>query len=249
MVKNHIKRINAPKRWDILRKDNKFISRPNPGRKLELAVSLNTALKEMLGKTKTTKESKYLIKHKQVLVNGVRRYDEKFGVGFLDVVSLPEVDEHYRLVVTAQDKLAFVKISSQESKLKASKVSNKTLVPGGKAQVNCSDGRNFLMDGKESQKVSTNDTLVYTMPEQDVKETIKLEKGALVFLYQGKHIGKLVHVEEFKSGNIMFKEDGETVETKQAYAFAVGKEKPVITISADTASAKKASGSKKAKKE
>jgi small subunit ribosomal protein S4e len=230
MVKNHIKRINAPKRWDILRKEHKFISKPNPGRNLDLAISLNTALKEMLSKTNTTKESKYLIKHKGVLVNGVRRYDEKFPVGFLDVLTLPELSEHYRLVVDDQGKLTFLKITEAESKIKISKVAGKALQKEGKIQLNCTDGRNFIVDQKDAEKISTNDTVVYTLPEQKMKETIKLEKGCLVFLYKGKHIGRVVKSLDFRGSTMIFKADDETLETKKSYAFAVGKDKQEITL-------------------
>ena len=230
MVKNHIKRINAPKRWDILRKEKTFITRPNPGRNLALAVSLNTALKEMIGKTKTTKESKYLIRYKQALVNGVRRYDDKFPIGFLDVLSLPEEGENYRLIVSGQNTLAFLKITPDDAKLKVSKVANKTSLPSGKFQVNCTDGRNFIMEKKDVDGISTNDAVVYTIPDQKVKEVLKLEKGNLVYLYKGKHIGQVVKVEDFKESNIIFKIGNESFETKRSYAFPGGKDKPVIAI-------------------
>ncbi|MBN2141700.1 hypothetical protein JW711_00055 [Candidatus Woesearchaeota archaeon] len=232
MVKNHIKKINAPKSWNILRKDTKFISRPNPGRRLALATSLNTCLKDMLGKTKTTKESKYLIRYNKVIVNGVQRFDEKFPVGFFDVLSLPESNESFRMIVNAKGQLELVKITEAESKVKISKVANKVLQKGGKVQVVCTDGRSFLMTTSEAAKLSTNDTLVYSIPNQKLTDTIKLEKGSLVFLYKGKHTGLLVKVEGFKAGNILFHNGNEEMETKKSYAFVVGKDKPAITIMA-----------------
>jgi small subunit ribosomal protein S4e len=235
MVKNHIKRINAPKKWDMLRKEHTFISRPNPGRNLDLAISLNTALKEMLGKTKTTKESKYLIKYKGVLVNGVRRYDEKFPVGFLDVLSIPAEETHYRLLVSDHNTLVFQKIGAAESKLKLSKITGKHALPGGRMQLNCSDGTNFLAEKNSgSAGFETNDSIVYALPEQTIKEIIKLEKGCLVFLYQGKHIGQTVRVDDFKGSSLLFKSGNESYETKRAYALAIGKEKPAITITTKT---------------
>lgn len=232
MAKNHIKRINAPKRWNILRKNNTFISRPNPGRSLDLTLALNTVLKEMLGKTKTTKETKYLLKNQGVLVNGTRRWDDKFPVGFLDVVTMPTSDEHFRLIVNSQNKLELVSIPSSEATLKISKVSNKTHLKNGMFQINCSDGRNFRFkkDDKLVKEIATNDAIVYSIPDQKVKETLKLQKGSLVFLYNGKHIGQLVQVADFKGSNIVFKLNDEMLETKKSYAFVIGKDKPVITV-------------------
>lgn len=233
MVKNHIIRVSAPKRWDVLRKKYAFITRPNPGRDSSLSISLNTIFKEMLAKTKTTKESKYLIKKVGVFVNGRRHYDEKFSVGFLDVVSFPALKEHYRLLVNQKNKLFLTSITEEESKIKLSKILNKTQLSKDKTQINCADGRNFIL-GKDSpvlKEAKTNDSIVYTVPDQKIKQIIKLEKGAIVFLYKGKHAGLLVNVDNFDRDNIVFKRGKDVFETKKAYSFAVGKTKSVITVS------------------
>lgn len=232
MVKNHIKRINAPKRMNVHRKENIFITRPKPGRDFSLCVSLNTVLKEMLNKTKTTKESKHLIKKQGVLVNGKRRYDEKHPVGFLDVVSFPILKEDYRLVVDDKNKIFMLKINNEEAKLKLSKVLNKRHLPKNKVQINFSDGRNFLL-GKENsdiQELKMDDSVLYTIPDNKVKKVLKLEKGALVYLYKGKHTGLLVNINDFKRENIIFKEGEHVFETKKAYAFVVGKTGPIISV-------------------
>ncbi|MBU1199055.1 MAG: hypothetical protein KKF46_03310 [Nanoarchaeota archaeon] len=232
MVKNHLKRINAPKRWNILRKNYKFISRPNPGRDLSLSISLNTVLKEMLNKTKTTKETKYLLKNQGVMVNGVKRYDDKFPVGFLDVVSFPSTKEYFRILIDKKNKMFVLSIKEDESKLKLSKLIDKKDLSKEKVQFNCSDGRNFIV--KRGDKLladaKTNDSLLYAIPENKITQVLKLEKGALVYLYKGKHVGLIVVVDDFKEGNIVFKEGKDVFETKSEYAFAVGKGKPVITI-------------------
>jgi small subunit ribosomal protein S4e len=232
MVKAHIKRINAPKRWDVLRKTYTFITRPNAGRDFSLCIALNAVLKEMLNKTQTTKESKYLIKNQGVLVNGKLVYDEKFPVGFLDVISFPALGESYRLFVNTKNKLFLLKIKEEEKNLKLSKVSDKKSLSKGLAQINCSDGRNFSLKENDPllKGISINDSLLYTLPEQKIRQAVKLEKGSIVYLYKGKHIGNVVSVDDFKGGNILFKLNQDPFETKKAYAFVVGKEKPVIAI-------------------
>ncbi|HJX05449.1 MAG TPA: hypothetical protein VJ461_01945 [Candidatus Nanoarchaeia archaeon] len=232
MVKNHIKRINAPKRWDILRKRAVFISRPNAGRSFDLAISLNSVIKELLNKTKTTKESKYLIKHQGVFVNGKRRYDEKFPVGFLDVVSFPSIKENYRLLVNRKDRLFLLKISDEDAKLKLSKALDKKTLSNGEIQLNCSDGRNFIIKKDDAllKEIKKNDSILYNPNDNKIAQHLKLEKGMLAYLYKGKHVGYLVSIDEFKGGNIVFKLGDDTFETKKAYAFAMGKDKPAISI-------------------
>jgi small subunit ribosomal protein S4e len=227
-----MKRINAPKKWEVLRKETTFISRPNPGRDINLCLSLNTVMKDLLGKSQNTKESKYIIRYRGVLVNGTRRYDEKFPVGFMDVITFPDIKESFRLLVNQKNKLFLQKISDAEAGMKVSKISDKKQVAGGMIQVNCSDGRNFLFKADEAvaKELKLNDSIVYTIPEQKFKELIKLEKGALVYLYKGKHIGRIVKAVDFKGSDIIFKLDDITFETKRAYAFVVGKETPAISL-------------------
>jgi small subunit ribosomal protein S4e len=240
MVKDHIKRVNAPKRWAVLRKNHTFITRPNAGRDFSLCISLNTVLKEMLGKTKTTKESKYLLKNKEVLVNGKPVFDDKFPVGFLDVVTFPSLGENFRLLVNNKNKLFFLKIKDDEAKLKLSKVCGKKNLSKSLVQLNCSDGRNFLLKANDAlfKEINTNDSVLYSILDQKIMQVIKLEKGAVVYLYKGKHIGNLVSVEDFKGGNIIFKLDHETFETKKTYAFVVGKDKPAISVNQNKTDAK-----------
>ena len=232
MVKNHMKRINAPQRWDILRKKHVFITRPNPGRDLSLCVSLNTVLKELVGKTKTTKESKHLIKSVGVFVNGMRKYDEKFPIGFLDVVSFPTLKEHYRLLVDEKNKIFMISVTEEESKLKLSKIIDQKQLSKNRTQINFTDGRNILLgkDNSALKDAKTDDSVLYTLPEQKVKQVLKIEKGALVYLYKGKHTGLLVNVDDFKNENIVFKVGKDVLETKKAYAFVVGKTSPVFTL-------------------
>jgi small subunit ribosomal protein S4e len=189
-------------------------------------------LKEMLGKAHTTKESKYLIRNKGVMVNSQYVYDEKYPVGFLDVVTFPVTDENYRLLVNEENVLSLLKIKNDEAKFKLSKVWNKKDLSKDIVQINCSDGRNFQLKASDPvlKELKIFDSILYTIPDHQIKQVLKLEKGALVFLYKGKHIGKVVPVEDFKGANIIFKIDGESFETKKAYAFVVGKDRPVITI-------------------
>ena len=47
MVKNHLKRLNMPKSWQIKRKIIRWVTRPSPGaHNLDFGISLNTLLKE-----------------------------------------------------------------------------------------------------------------------------------------------------------------------------------------------------------
>ena len=62
MVKRHLKRLNAPKSWDILRKQLKFIVRANPGpHNKKTSVALGVLIRDVLGYAKTSKEVKFML--------------------------------------------------------------------------------------------------------------------------------------------------------------------------------------------
>jgi len=93
--------------------------------------------------------------------------------------------------------------------------------------LNLLDGRNVLFD-KHHYKVK--DSLLLTLPEQIVKEHLSFEKGALVLLYQGKHVGRIGKLSEIKKDSIVVKTKDEEFETKTAYALVIGKDNPIIKM-------------------
>src|SRR3989338_6869114 len=122
MGKNHIKRIAAPKSWDIKRKTYKFIARPMPGpHSVKSALTLNFLLRNVLEYAKTTKEIKMILTNKSILVDKTVRNDYKFP------------------------------IDSKESNMKLLKVINKSIVKKGKIQLTFHDGRNILLDKFEGK--------------------------------------------------------------------------------------------------
>jgi ribosomal protein S4E len=63
-----------------------------------------------------------------------------------------------------------------------------------------------------------------------VKEHLALEKGALVLLYKGKHIGKIGTLQEISQKSVIVKTGDNVYETKREYVVVVGKDKPVIKM-------------------
>ena len=133
-MSNHIKRLNAPKKWRILRKTTKYIKKPLPGaHKLGESMPISMVLKE-LGYAKTVKEVKKILNTHEVLVDGRKVSDDKSQVGILDSVSLPTSKEYFRMVYDAKGRLKLISIPKEEANSKLSKVINKTSVQGGKLQ-------------------------------------------------------------------------------------------------------------------
>ncbi len=226
MSKKHLKRLNTPKTWDIEKKGIKYVKRPYPGSHgFNYGLSLSVFLKDILKLAKTNREVRRILNNHEVLIDGKRRKEVKFVVGFMDTISIPHLKGYFRIVFNKKGKIDYIKIDEKESKLKICKIKGKRMYKG--LQVNLSDGRNILT---EKNDCNVGDSVLIEIPEQKIKEVIKLDKGALVFLIGGKHSGSTAIVEEIK-GNIMKCKSKDVVfETSKRYSFVIGKEKPLIKV-------------------
>lgn len=225
MVRRHLKRLVAPRSWPIKRKEHKWITRPNSGpQPLKKCVTLNLVLKNMLKYAKTTREAKMILNQGKVLVNKAARKDQKFPIGIMDVIEVPEIKQHFRMVYTKQGKFMLTPITKEEASLRPSKIIKKTTLKGGKTQLNLDDGTNMIVD-KDHYKV--NDTLIVELGKgkDKIKKHLKFEKGATIYLTDGKHIGSKGTIEgiqrTFQNKTIMLKTEKEVYKTSQDYALVV----------------------------
>lgn len=229
MAKNHLKRISAPKAWPIPRKERMFIARPNPGaHKLMFGMPVSLVMTDFARCAKTKKEVNSILQNKNVLVDGKRVKDNRFMVGIMDTISLPDIKEYYRMMLDEKGKLMAIKIDEKESLLKPSRIEGKTMLKKGLIQLNMVDGRNIIV---KKDEYSVGDTLVLSLPKQEIKEHIKLENGAAVYLTGGNHIGEIGVVESIEGDNIKIKSKEGVYETAWKYAFAVGTGKPMLKLS------------------
>lgn len=227
MVKRHLKRLNAPKTWKIQRRGITFITKSNPGgMSKDMTLPISTLLKYHLGIAHSIKEVKHVIKSEEVLVNSRRVDDYRHPVCFTDILSFPKTNDHYRLIIDTDGLLKLVPVSKEDAKLKIAKIIGKSLVKG-KMQLNLMDGRNVMFE-KHHYKV--NDSLFITIPEHIVKEHLSFEKGMLVLLYRGKHIGKIGALQEIKGDSVVVKTGDDTYETRKDYVLIVGKDKPLVKM-------------------
>src|SRR3989338_3925974 len=171
-----LKRLNMPKTWHIKRKGIKFITRPNPGRRFDLAMPINLIIKDLLKYAKTNKEVRAILQTRNVLVDGKRKKEVKLPVGLFDAIDIE--NDYFRVIINKKGKIEVIKTSKDDAAIKPCKIIGKTKVKG-KTQLNLYDGKNILVE-KDTYKVG--DTLIISLPKQDIKKHIKFEKNALVYL-------------------------------------------------------------------
>lgn len=226
MVKNHMKRITAPKTWNVQRKTTKFITKPQPGaHKLKNTVAINTFLKELTNITKTTKETKYILTHDEVHINGKRKRDFKTQAGFLDIITIKSTNKNYTITIDKKGALKAKEITPEQAKERLLKITGKTIIGKDKIQINTINGENLIITEKEAKKYKVGDTIITETNTNKIKQHIPLQEKQQVLVYTGKHASKTGTLQEIKENIATIKTDKETFETSKDYLIAITKEK------------------------
>lgn len=219
MVKKHLKRLAAPKSWQLKRKQKKFTTRPMPtGQGLKFSISARTILRDLLGYASTAKQAKKIIINNPVLIDGKRIKDDKRAAGLMDIISIPKLNENFKVMINTKGKLVLKKISEEEAREKTCKITGKRTAKGNKMQLTLHDGRTVITDRKE---YNIRDSLEITIPEQKIIKHLKLEKGASVYLLGGKHSGLTGTVEKMEHGRMLVKFENGVSEVKKDFAFVI----------------------------
>ncbi|ADN50907.1 30S ribosomal protein S4e [Vulcanisaeta distributa] len=238
MPSRHLRRYQAPEWWPISTKEAVWVVRPSPGPH-PLAKSLPLALlvRDVLRYAKTLREARYVIGKGLIKVDGKVRRDYKYPVGLMDVVEIVPTNEVYRMVPHPTKFLWPVLISQEEARYKLCRIENKTMVKGGQIQLNLHDGRNIQLPYEEGSKYDTLDSVLIDIAENKIVDYVKLELGSLGLIVDGKNVGYYGKITEIvqtyrkrESTVKIITNEGKEVRTIVDYLFAVGKEKPLITI-------------------
>jgi small subunit ribosomal protein S4e len=228
MTKNHIKRIRAPKTWNVERKKTKFIAKPNPGgQPLQSTLPLVVVLTENLKLFRIRKEVKFALNNGDVLVNGKARKDVRYPVGLFDVISIPKLEKAYRIIINPNNKLMPVACDKAHANHRVSKIIVKKNVQDKKIFIGTNDGRTILLD---KAPYKTQDSLVLELPSQKIITHLPFEKGQTAFVFQGKHTGRIITIEEIDGDEVFFKEHEARHETKKHYIIIIGKELPELHL-------------------
>ncbi len=228
-----MKRISAPRSWDIARKEARFVTKPSPGgHPIERSYSLAVVLRDLLHMVATQKEVMQVLTRGEVLVDGVPRRDPGFPVGLFDVVGIPKENKSFRLV-PSPDGLVPVDIVSTEAGVKLCRVRSKVKITGGHIQFGFHDGRSLLDDKLSAQ---CGDTVVMKVPKQAAVDTVKLAKGATALVVSGERAGQVGRIISVKKGMSSREKmialslpSGET-ELPERLIFAVGTDKPAMEV-------------------
>jgi len=188
-----LKRKPAPKYWPIHRKESPWVVKPVSGpHSLQKCLPMTLVLRDVLGVAGTRKEGKLILSEGRVQVNGIVRKNDDFPVGLMDVISMPDANQYYR-VVPSHKGLVLTSISKEDAKYKLARVENKTATTVG-VQIALHNGTNMLIrvaDPKNPVEVTyeTFDILKINIADGQVAEKIKTKEGNIAVITGGKNIG------------------------------------------------------------
>lgn len=230
----HLKRLVAPDFWPIPKKKYTWTFAPSPGpHKKEECIPLAIIVRDILGLAETGKEAKRIIKAREILVDGRVRTDHKYPVGLLDVISIPKINKHYR-VVPFKNGLKLIEIDESEAKKKILKIVGKRSVKGGKFQLNMNDGKNILVN---ENKYKTNASLLVELPSLKILDYVEMDVGNLVLITSGQNSGKIGKIVEVKEGKFNVKPkltceiENKKVEVLKEHSIVIGREVSLIKVS------------------
>jgi small subunit ribosomal protein S4e len=238
----HRKRFTAPLTYPIPRKHFKFTIKSTPsGHPTHRSIPLSIVLRRILELAETAREANRIIRNGAISVDTVVRRDARFSIGPMDVLSIPDLNKHYRVTpFVGKRRLFLVEIPADSSNWKLCKVIGKRTINRGGTQISLHDGRAFEIteeSEKSLQGISTGDTIKISLPDQEVLEHLPLQTNTWVIIEDGSNIGKngkLVDLEKRIGKNrsiaALETEDGTVVRTSLEYVFVIGKETPMIEI-------------------
>ena len=232
---DHLKRLNAPDSWHIAKKTKKFITKTAPGPHNANAMPIAVWLRDHMGFARNVKEVRQILHQKDVIVNGRPCSDAKMGIGIFDIISLPKINKFYSILRDKNGRHVSIEIDAEAAKTRLCKIKNKTIIPGGKVQLNMRYGANLLADNT----YKSGDTIILSLePETRFKivDHFPFAVGNMAMVTGGRHSGKVARIVDIVKipgsvPNKIILED-ETTKTRfdtiEPYIYMVGKQKPAI---------------------
>lgn len=233
-MSNHLKRLVAPESWRIPKKVQKFVMKTAPGPHNAGGLPVGVWLREHIGIAQNASEVRKILHQRDVLVNGRPCRNPQIGLGVFDIVSIPKLGKHYRIQLDKLGNLISVEIPEESAKTRLCKIRNKTVIKGGRVQLNLAFGANILADNTYKAKDSVVVTLGDPKSGEDrfrIIDHFPFAEGNVAMIVGGKHSGKVGRIVEIirtassVPNRVVLVDDSadERFETIEEYIFMVGR--------------------------
>ncbi len=224
--KKHLKRLAAPKHWMMDKLTGTWAPKPSPGpHKTRECLPLVLFLRNRLRYALTGKEVTSIVMQRLIQVDGKVRTDTTYPTGFMDVVSIPKTNEHFRLVYDVKGRFAVHRISDDEAKYKLLKVKKLMTTKGKVPNIVTHDGRTIRYP---DPAIKAQDTIKYNLETGKIEAQIKFDLGNVCMITGGRNIGRvgiMVNKEKHIGGHdIIHVKDvrGRSFATRTSNVFVIG---------------------------
>lgn len=196
-------------------------------------------IREILGFARTSREAARIVNSGKVRVDGVVRREHRFPVGLMDVLKIEGASDIFRLVPKHHKGLVPSPIDQKEAEFKLCKIVGKRTILGGKTQISLHDGRNMIIQARESrpkeaEEYAVGATIQLGLRDRKIMGQIPFQRGAMGLVVNGQNLGLLGKIETISEGTharqktVMIETQGGSFETPAAYVIPVGTDKPLV---------------------
>lgn len=168
--------------------------------------------------------------------------DYKFPVGVMDIIYLRDAEEYYRVLPHPTKFFMLHPIDGGEAEIKPLRVKTKVTVKHSGIQLTFHDGRTLLLKGGgsgESYKaVRTLDTVLFNLRKRELLDHVPINIGVVACVVNGRNVGfvgRIASIQQtFKRARALAElrslDEASAVRTILDYIFAIGKERPAISL-------------------
>jgi len=224
--KKHLKRLNAPKSWNLGKMVGVWAPKPSPGpHKMRECVPLSVVLRDRLKYALTNKECQQICMERCVKVDGKVRTDHNYPAGFMDVIDLEKTGDRFRVLFDTKGRFVLHRLSKEEASYKLCRINKVYMSPNRIPVAVTHDGRTLRYPDPD---VKVNDSVKIEIGTGKMSDILSFELGALVMLTGGRNAGRvgvLQHVERHEgSFDIVTVKDskGHVFSTRLGNVFVIG---------------------------
>jgi len=238
--RKHLKRFNAPKHWMLDKLTGVWAPRPSTGpHKLRESLPLIVLLRNRLKYALTGREVTMILMNRFVKVDGKVRTDKTYPAGFMDVISIPQTNETFRLLYDVKGRFVLHKLKDKkEGNYKLCRVTKVGVGAKGVPYIVTHDGRTIRYP---DPKIKVNDTVKFYISGDRAGQLdadfIKFATDNKCMVTGGHNIGRVGVIKKVEkhpgSFEIIHVEDvrGNKFATRKRNIFVIGAGKtPWVTL-------------------
>lgn len=194
----HVKRLAVSTYPRIARKTATYLIRQHPGRHDRAnSIALLAMLRDKLGLASRAKEARGMINEGKIEVNGRVIRDERYPIGFGDILTLKPTGESYSVGVGKNGAIKIDKIEGKAKEGRMLKVIDKYVARGNRQMLRLLDGSTV----ESAKGIAVNDSVMVSKGK--IEKTIKFETGARCLVIKGTHASESGTIAEIVKGSAL----------------------------------------------